>query len=93
MSGYIGFDCSGAYSELQKDDSFKNDLLIIKSELDISKYINPKASLFMQIIKKYYMTYNLNKIKNKMNNVKIDEDKLKDISKKFVDLNTSIKNN
>jgi hypothetical protein len=30
MSGYIGFDCSGAYSELQKDDSFKNDLLIIK---------------------------------------------------------------
>jgi hypothetical protein len=47
----------------------------------------------MQIIKKYYMTYNLNKIKNKMNNVKIDEDKLKDISKKFVDLNTSIKNN
>ena len=42
----FGIDIRGGYSELKTDPNFQLDLLMISSEIDISKYINPKTCVF-----------------------------------------------
>lgn len=80
----FGYDVDGAWDELSKDQEFIMDLRMIQCELDISRYISPKASLFLKIIKKYYMRYNHNKITKKLDN--LDDVKLQKINEKYKDL-------
>ena len=39
-------DIKGGYEELKKDPDFQLDLLMIASEIDVSKYINPRSTVF-----------------------------------------------
>ena len=51
------------------DEDFVMDLQILSCELDISKYMNPKSSCFLKLIKKMYMLNNQNKMKKTINNI------------------------
>jgi len=51
MSGY---DVSGLTDDLYSDPQFIYDLQIISCELDISKYINPKTSVLLKVVRKAY---------------------------------------
>lgn len=66
-------DIEGGYDELQRNPEFQLDLLMVASEIDISQYLDPKTSLFLLLLKEYYSRYSINKIKNKLNEVKLDE--------------------
>jgi len=41
------------------------NLLMVASELNVSDYINPKASLFLQLVKSYYWKIAKDKLLNK----------------------------
>ena len=43
---YTGYDINGLTDDLMKDPDFQYDLKMISCEIDLSKYINPKSSLF-----------------------------------------------
>ena len=70
----FNIDIKGGYKELSKDPEFQLDLLMISSEIDISKYINPKSTVFIKLMKQYYMLYNMNKVKKQINNNIKEED-------------------
>ena len=55
------------------------DLKIISCELDISKYINPKSSAFLKVLKKVYTKHQENEMKKKLDNVLNDPNKLEKI--------------
>jgi len=82
VSNYSGYDVSGLENELMNDENFIMDLQIISCELDLSKYLNPKSSCFLKIIKKMYV---LN-AKNKMNKTINDINTNKDLLNKIKDL-------
>jgi hypothetical protein len=79
ISTYSGYDITGLTEEIMKDEDFLLDLKIISCELDISKYINPKSSAFIKLVKKIYSKNQENKIKNEMNKVINNPDKIEKI--------------
>jgi len=50
----LGINLDGSYAELKKEPEFQFDLLMVASEIDVSKYINPKTSLLAQLGLKYW---------------------------------------
>ena len=85
MAVYSGYDITGLEEQLMSDEEFIMDLNILSCELDLSKYINPKSSAFLKIIKKAYMLNNQNKMKKTINNINENKDlleKIKEISLK-----------
>ena len=73
---FLKIDLSGATEQLFNDENFKQDLIMVSCELNISNYLTPKRSLFLRTLQNYYITYNKNKIKNNMENI---EKNMKDI--------------
>ena len=69
ISNYSGYDVSGLEQELMNDESFIMDIQIISCELDISKYINPKTSAFIKVIRKMHMINKQNQMKQTINNL------------------------
>ena len=61
------------------DPDFLMDLKIISCEVDVSKYINPKSSCFLKILKKVYTKHQENEIKSKINTVLNDPVKIEKI--------------
>ena len=82
VSNYSGYDVSGLENELMNDPDFLLDLQIISCELDLSKYLNPKSSCFLKLVRKMYV---LN-AKNKMNKTINDINTNKDLLNKIKDL-------
>ena len=66
LSNYSGYDITGVTNDLMKDDDFLMDLKIISCEIDVSKYISPKSSAFLKIVKKVYMKNQENKMKKNL---------------------------
>ena len=79
VSIYSGYDVSGLEQELMTDPDFIMDLQILSCELDISKYLNPKSSCFLKIIKKAYMLNTQNKMKNSLSKINDNKDLLNKI--------------
>jgi hypothetical protein len=79
ISTYSGYDITGLTNELLNDPEFQMDLKIISCELDISKYVNPKTSAFLKVLKKVYTKHQQNEMNKKLNNVFNDKDKLEKI--------------
>ena len=73
---YSGYDIDGLTNELLQNEDFKLDLDIISCECDISRYINPKTSAFLTVMKTMYQKKNENEIKKQVNNLLNDNDKL-----------------
>jgi hypothetical protein len=59
LASTIGYNFEGAYSELLQDPEFMLDLKLLSCECDISKYISPRSSIFIKLLKKYYMRYHI----------------------------------
>ena len=79
ISTYSGYDITGLTEEIMKDEDFLLDLKIISCELDISRYNNVKSPCFIKLVKKVYQKNQENKIKNEMNKVINDTDKIEKI--------------
>lgn len=75
-TNYLNYDISGLEQSLKDDKEFQLDLRIISSEVDLSRYLNPKSQLFIKLIRKCYMINQENKIKKTINSVINDQDKL-----------------
>ena len=69
ISNYSGYDVSGLEQELMNDESFIMDLQIIAAETDLSKYLNPKTSAFIKVIRKMHMINKQNQMKQTINNL------------------------
>ena len=84
MVSVFNFD-EGIYNKLIQDDDVMYELKLISCKIDVSKYINPKMSLFFRIIKMYYTSYQMNNIKKEISNniKKVDENKIIDLEKKY----------
>jgi len=80
---YFAIDFNGCYAELKQNPEFEMDLLMVASEIDINQYINPKTSLFMHIIKSYYMKYAENKMQTQMSTQNINPEKLQEFKLKM----------
>ena len=61
------------------DPDFMMDIKMISCEINASDYINPKSSAFLKIVKKVYQKNQENKIKNQIDNVLNDKNKLEKI--------------
>ena len=64
------------------DPDFILDLQIISCELDLSKYLNPRSSAFLKVVKKMYMLNTQNKIKKSISDINENKNlinKIKDI--------------
>ena len=86
VSIYSGYQIDGLTDDLLKDPDFILDLSIIQCELDVSKYVNPKASAALKVLTCAYKKNKENEIKEKINNTlnnpsKID--KIKNLNKWF----------
>ena len=79
MADISGYNIDGLTNELMSDPDFVMDIQIISCEIDISKYINPKSSALLKIIKKSYEKNNENKIKKQFNGLLNDKNKLDQI--------------
>ena len=79
ISNYSGYEVSGLEQQLLHDEDFKIDLQILSCELDISKFINVKSSCLMKIVKTMYSINNEHKMKNQINIVLNDEQKLQEL--------------
>ena len=79
ISTYSGYDITGITDDLLKDPDFIMDLKMISAEIDMSRYLNPKSSCFLKLVKKVYTKHQENEIKNKMNNVLNDPVKIEKI--------------
>ena len=79
ISKYSGYDVDGLEKELMSDPNFIMDLKIIQAEIDISKWINPRSSAFLKVIRKMYMLNQQNEIKKQLDNVLNDPNKLNEI--------------
>lgn len=76
---YTGYDIDGMTDEIYNDPEFIMDLKMISAEIDMCQYINPKTSAFLKIIKKIYTKHKENEVKNQMDKVLNDNDKLEKI--------------
>jgi len=74
ISSYCNYNVEGLTNDLMKDESFLYDLKIIQCEVDVSRWINPRSSAFLKVIKKMYMKNQENEIKNQINKVINNED-------------------
>lgn len=86
MKNVVGINVDDGYAELKKDPNFQMDLLMVASEIDVSKYVNPKTSLLGQLGLKYWNKYR-DFIKNKQEflaNIKlnIDDKKIQETAAK-----------
>ena len=61
------------------DPDFVMDLKIISAELDLSKYINPKSSCFLKLIKKAYTINQEQEIKKILNDLTNNKDKMQEL--------------
>ena len=67
------------------DPDFLYDLKIIQCELDCSRWISPKSSAFLKVIKTCYVKNHEYEMKNQINKVINNEDvinKIKNLDKK-----------
>lgn len=76
ISTYSGYDVSGLEQQLLGNPEFIMDLNILSAETDVSKYLNPKSSVFLKIIRAMYQINNEHKIKKQFNDVMNDPKKL-----------------
>ena len=76
LSNYSGYYISGVSDDLMNDPDFIMDLKIISCEIDISKFISPKSSAFLKVIKKFYTKHQENEMKKQLDNVLNDKDKI-----------------
>ena len=76
---YSGYDINNLEQELMNDPSFVQDLQILQCEIDLSKYINPRTSVLLKVVKKCYTLQNENKMKKQINNVLNDKDKIEQL--------------
>ncbi len=74
ISSYCNYNVEGLTNNLMKDESFLYDLKIIQCEIDCSRWISPKSSAFLKVIKTMYMINQENEIKNQINKVINNED-------------------
>ena len=79
ISKYSGYDVEGLEKELMNDRDFLLDLQIIQAEIDMSKYINPKSSAFLKVVRRMYMLNQQNEVKKQLDNVLNDPNKLNEI--------------
>jgi hypothetical protein len=79
---YLGNDCLiGTYDDLLKNDvEFNYCLKMVSCEVDISKYVSPKMSLLLHLLKSYYMKYAMLKITTAPN---VDKSKLEELKNKL----------
>jgi len=92
ISVYLQNDCLiGTYDDLLKNDiEFNYTLKMLSCEHDLSKYLSPKLSLIIHLLKSYYMKYAMLKINNTKN---IDPNKLSEFQNKLKNiLNNNIIN-
>ena len=85
ISCYSGYDVSGLEEQLMSDPDFILDLQIIAAETDLSKYLNPRSSAFLKVVKKMYMLNTQNKMKKTISDINENKDlinKIKDIQLK-----------
>jgi len=76
-------DITGSANELLQNEDFMHDLKMASCEINISDYITPQRSLFMRGLTVYYKNYYNNKLKNKINDIKVSDD----IQSKFNKMN------
>jgi len=76
ISNYSGYDITGVANELMNDPDFLIDLKILSCEIDISRYVNVKTSVFLKLIKKTYSKHQENNIKKQLDNVLNDKNKI-----------------
>ena len=79
ISKYSGYDVDGLEKELMQDQDFILDLQIISCEVDISKYINPRSSAFLKVVRRMYMLNQQNEIKKQLDTVLNDKNKIDEI--------------
>ena len=73
---FLKIDVSGSTEQLFNDENFKQDLLMVSCEMNISNYLTPRRSLFLRTLQNYYMNYRQNKEKKNIQNI---EKNMKDI--------------
>ena len=76
---YSGYDVENLEQELMKNPEFIYDLNILQCEIDVSKYINSKSSVFLKIVRKMYTLQQENKIKSQVNEIINNEDILEKV--------------
>jgi len=84
VSGYCNYNIDGLAQDLMNDSSFLYDLKMIQCEIDLSKYINPKQSAFLKVVKGMIQKNQENKMKQEINNVVNNEEvinKIKNLNK------------
>jgi len=75
-SMYLDVNLNGTYADLKQDPNFTLDLLMVASEINVSDYIDPKMSLFLQLFKSYYCKIAKKKLLNNKNSKKKPEEEL-----------------
>ena len=80
ISNYVGFDLNGLTDELMQDSNFQLDLQIISCETDLTKYINPRSSAFLKVVKTMYQINSKNELEDKIKNVINDPNKFERIN-------------
>ena len=73
------YDVEGVSDELMKDESFRYELKILSSEIDISQYLNPRNAVILKVVKAFYLQNKKNKIKKDFNNILNNKEKLEEI--------------
>ena len=76
ISKIAGYNIDGLTEELMKNPDFRLDLDIISCEIDMSKYINPKTSAFIQVVKQAIIQNKKYEIKSKLDNLFNDPSKI-----------------
>jgi len=83
VASIMKIDITGSANELLQNEDFMHDLKMASCEINISEYITPQRSLFMRGLTVYYKNYYSNKLKNKINDIKVSDD----IQSKFNKMN------
>ena len=79
MSIHLGYDLTNLETELFNDPDFLLDMNIISCELDLSKYLNPKSSCFLKLVRKMYVLNAKNKMNKTINDINTNKDLLEKI--------------
>ena len=80
ISTYCNFNVKGLTEELMNDPQFQLDLKIISCETDLTKYINPRSSAFLKVVKTMYQINSKNELEDKIKNVINDPNKFERIN-------------
>jgi len=81
ISSYSGYNIDGLTDSLLLDKEFLDDMDQIACETDLSQWINPKSSAFFKVMRTTYQKYKENEVKDKIDNIVNDKDKLDKIKK------------